>query len=398
MARFGGVMTDITNATPFGVDVLATFDKDDNELLLVCAQGRFVIPSPGEAPRQAPGNGAPALGPEQSKPSFEDVHWDDPATSSLRFEGQSAYRRPATDVYLSGHACTPGGKPASAVAIELRLGSLLQKRVLAIGERRWIEHEGKLVASAPKPFVSLPLRYENAFGGRLGGGQSANEGAVRDARAGAGTGEGAVRGAPAGASAREGAGPGARPSADPGAKEIAEACQRNPVGCGAYTSAQAALGQPLPQLENPAHRIRSFTDRPAPAGLGPIARHWTPRLGYAGTYDDAWSKQRAPLWPKDFDERFLQAAAAGMTIAEPAGGELVTVSGVSSEGTLRFILPAVRLEAECYSQRGNQSARLVLDGIHIDADERVLTLVWRASISSPFGAYSWDECSVRLAS
>jgi hypothetical protein len=48
--------------------------------------------------------------------------------------------------------------------------------------------------------------------------------------------------------------------------------------------------------------------RPSPAGFGPIACHWQPRVGFAGTYGDAWVANRLPLLPDDFDDRFFQSA------------------------------------------------------------------------------------------
>jgi hypothetical protein len=295
----------------------------------------------------------PELASKQAKPGFEDIYWGDPASSSLRWEGQSAYRRSATDVHLVGHAWASGGKPARAVGVELRLGTLLQKRALALGERRWEACGKELVPSATEPFVSLPLRYEWCFGGSM----------------------------------------------SEGASELtAQVCQRNPVGRGVYRSAAAALGNPLPNIEEPSQRIQSWSDRPKVAGFGPIARHWAPRAGYVGTYDDAWRKQRAPYWPKDFDERFFCAAAAGMSIAEPRGGELVTVRGTSPEGEFRFALPKTHLEVTCSSSRRTERARLALDGIHIDTDERVLTLSWRAAIRSPQGASAWKQCNVEATS
>ena len=42
-----------------------------------------------------------------------------------------------------------------------------------------------------------------------------------------------------------------------------------------------------------------------PAGFGPIPPHWQPRLRYAGTYDEAWQRDRYPLYPTDLDDRFF---------------------------------------------------------------------------------------------
>ena len=48
------------------------------------------------------------------------------------------------------------------------------------------------------------------------------------------------------------------------------------------------------------------------AAFGPVGRHWEPRVRYAGTYDDRWTEDRMPLLPKDFDDRFHNAAPPGL--------------------------------------------------------------------------------------
>ena len=78
---------------------------------------------------------------------------------------------------------------------------------------------------------------------------------------------------------------------------------RNPVGTGLVRDASELLHRPAPQIEDPRDLITSAHSRPAPAGLGPIARHWAPRRAYAGTYDEAWKRERMPLAPLDLDGR-----------------------------------------------------------------------------------------------
>ncbi len=55
------------------------------------------------------------------------------------------------------------------------------------------------------------------------------------------------------------------------------------------------------------HPIGSASDKPPPAGVGYVPA-WHPRATFAGTYDEAWRKKRAPYLPADFAPRFFQAA------------------------------------------------------------------------------------------
>jgi hypothetical protein len=262
-----------------------------------------------------------------------DAHHGDPASSSLRWEGQSAYTRPGTDIYMTGHAWIPGGRPQPYTEVLVIVGPC-ERRAMVIGERVWVRSGTDLVPSRPVPFDRMPLVYERSFGGTP-------------------------------------------PHASATTLAFAE---YNPVGRGLY-EADHAEGQPLPNIEDPNHLIRHVNDRPTPIGFGPIARHWLPRRQFAGTYDQVWLDTRAPLWPTDMDERLLCAASPGLC-ATPhlQGGELVVLAGLSPHGPLRFTLPAWQLQASFQFREGVERRPMVLDAIALDSDACTLTMVWRASI------------------
>ena len=92
-----------------------------------------------------------------------DLHYGDPATSSVRYEGETAWSKPHVDVLLNGSAHARSGKPAEAVEVRLRLGPL-DKRLLVSGDRTWSGGPGRS-PGRPKPFTSMPIVYERAFGG-----------------------------------------------------------------------------------------------------------------------------------------------------------------------------------------------------------------------------------------
>ncbi|HYO68809.1 MAG TPA: DUF2169 domain-containing protein [Archangium sp.] len=94
----------IENTTAFAARDFLSLDKDGADTLVICVCGTFRIPEPG---RSTPGELPLADG--QPEPSSEDVYWGEPGTSSLRYEGQSAYFRPGTDIYVNGHAWAPLG-------------------------------------------------------------------------------------------------------------------------------------------------------------------------------------------------------------------------------------------------------------------------------------------------
>lgn len=329
----------IENVTAMAARDFLSIDKDGADTLVVCVCGTFQLPAPGR-----PASSEPALADEQAEPSPEDVYWGEPGTSSLRYEGQSAYVRPGTDIYVNGQAWAPGGRPVKELLVAVRVGPC-RKGIQVFGERVWQRGLTGWSASSARPFESMPLRYERSFGG-----------------------------------------PAVKEGARPGAFE-----NRNLVGRGYHPEGRAAEGQPLPNLEDPLHRLSSPTERVAPVGFGPISRSWQPRLGYGGTYDAKWVERRAPLWPLDFDVRFFQAAAPGL-VATPwlVGGEEVVLSGLSPDGAFSFRLPRRRLVAKAVFRGRVERRVLVLDAVLLEPDERRLRLFWRTAFPAQ-GALALHE-------
>jgi hypothetical protein len=308
----------LDNDTGFGAVADISFDRRGRVCIVVVAAGRFDLPPAGREGTAQPSE-------HQPPPPLQDEYHGDPATSSLRREGQSTYTRLGTDVHLLGHAWAPYGRACVATEVHLSVGPCcLTARVT--GPRRWVRDILGARASAPEPFERVALRHEFAVGGPLE--------------------------------------------------------SRNPVGRGLHGQAREAIDEPLPQLEHPAHPLRHWTERPPPVGFGPLARGWQPRAGFAGTYDTAWIEQRAPGWPDDFDLRFFQAASPPL-VATPhlRGGESVRVSGTHPDGAWSFALPRIRLVARTSFRCSGLDVRpLRLDAVEIDTDAAALTMIWRASI------------------
>jgi hypothetical protein len=309
----------LLNRSRFAVVDAVLLDKEGRELLVVCVAGRFVLPPAGR-----PTTELLRVSEEQHPPPGVDEYWEEPECSSLRHEGQLVYARPGADVYVTGHAWAARGKPRKEGVVGVRVGAC-QKVARIFGTRVWQQGVWGVKPSAPLPWERVPLRWERSAGGE-----------------------------------RE---------------------PRNPVGCGLHGSAREAVDRPLPQVEDVERPLESPTQRVAPVGFGPVSRHWQPRRGYAGTYDAQWVERRAPLWPGDFDERFFQAAAPGLNVAGGLrGGEEVVLEGLSPDGRWEFLLPRWRLGMESHFRQRVVRRELRLDGVHLEPDEGVVTLLWRAAV------------------
>ncbi|MCA9127966.1 MAG: DUF2169 domain-containing protein [Planctomycetales bacterium] len=330
----------LENRTKLIMEPIHVMDRDGAPLMACVVKGTFLL---GEVPQIAPAD-------QQAPIEMAGEHYGEPEKSSLKYEPETAYMKPATDVVLIGHA-VPQSRGASTLDVRLRIGPL-DKTVRVFGNRRWSQHLGAVRKTPPEPIEQpIPLIYERAFGGW------------------------------------ECAEP------DPFSSRF---CEWNPVGVG-FPRSDVVDGQPLPNLEDPTNPLEIYGNTPPPFGFGFIGAHWLPRRKWAGTYDAIWQKTRAPLLPSDFSERFFNAASPGLISPEYLkGNEPVIIENAHPRGTLRFQLPAIAPPVVSVRLRGGQLVHLatVLDTVIINVDEMKLFLLWRARLRLRMGPH--DVTALKL--
>jgi hypothetical protein len=268
------------------VDRAMVFGSRGEEILVLAAKATFDLRPP---PR--PGAERPLEPADEPEPfSLIDTFAGTPGASSLILEAELGPRKPRTDCVLYGHA-RPARAGDTRSAVRFSVGAVTRTAVV-FGPRVWRSNEpGEPLALDP-----VPLQWELGFGG-------ADDSPV-----------------------------------DPRTRSHD---RENPIGRGffAETSTRDPEGELLPQIEDPSDLLTRPGQRCRPMGFGFVARHWAPRAGYAGTYDDAWIRERMPLLPDDFDPRFHQAAPAALTAPRFQGAEVVRAEGVSPGGPLSLVLP-----------------------------------------------------------
>jgi hypothetical protein len=336
----------IENHTPFAVEVLFVTDEEARPCIVPVIKATYHIS----------GSGGLSLAEAQIPVNFAGEFWGDPDRSSYKYEPETAFAKVATDVVLIGHAHAPRAGTRE-LDVVLHVGKL-QKTVHVLGDRTWVQGLSGKSITAPRPFDRIPLTYERAFGGF----DTSTPG--KDSE---------------------------RPSFEP----------RNPVGVG-FRGKHGRFedGLPLPNLEDPRKPIKSFGDAPAPVGFGFVSPHWQPRAGFAGTYDERWSRERMPRLPLDFNRKFFSAAPADQVIAGYLrGDEDIVVVNASSTGRISFRLPAVsapRCVADVVDH-DDQSVETKLDTVIINTDEDVVLLLWRPDTPMHGGPHDLRSLDVSAA-
>jgi hypothetical protein len=317
---------EVVNATPFLMDRMVYLDKNAAERLVVVLKGTWSVSPRGEI----------SIAEKQAAIHPAEEFRGEPGESSILHDAELGPAKPSTDVFLLGSALAP--RPGTrSMDVSFRAGPV-GRTARVFGERRWDSLMGIETIDGPNPFDAVPLIFENAFGGK-------------DASA-----------------------------EDP--KHHGEEA-RNPVGKGFRSEKSRASfdGALLPSIEDPRHLLTKPGQGIEPAGFGPIGRHWMPRRRYAGTYDAKWMDERAPLLPEDFDDRFHNAAPAGLGVqGRLKGGEPVEVAGCTPEGRLAFRLPRVVPWSKVLVGRWGKTFPLELDTVTVDTESMELRLLWKGEV------------------
>jgi hypothetical protein len=152
------------------------------------------------------------------------------------------------------------------------------------------------------------------------------------------------------------------------------------VGSGFSHQPAALLDQPAPQFEYLGVPLAAGPEQMAPPGFGPIASHWQPRASLAGTYDDAWKNDRAPLCPDDFHEDFFRSAPQDQQLPQfLRGGEVLELTHMTPEGSWRVRLPEIAVRMTTIFSDGTEQSDAQLQTIRLMPDERRLELSWLAT-------------------
>jgi hypothetical protein len=321
------------NRTPMAVRCAVMDDPTGREMVVTIAKLSWRVSRDGEITLRVPPASPRLVAPRRAGPEH---------ARSLAFPDDGVQQRPGTDVVMLGTAQPPAAGSVNVVDVVLRVGDgstlRIDKTIRVHGPRVW---DHGMIGPSPGPAAPLsptPLIWENAYGGV--------------------------------------------DESDPARGPLRD--DRNPVGSGVARQSKSLAGLPVPPLEDPRQPLSSRS--PAPAGFGPIPSDWMPLSQYAGTHDETWRNERAPIRPLDYDLRHAGCAPSDQHCDPPLlGNEGFEVHGVLVDRIWRFQLPLYRPIFRAH-RRDEDEARMLethLDTVFIDADEGVVELTWRASVPLP---------------
>ncbi len=201
-----------------------------------------------------------------------------------------AMPKPKGELLVWGRCFAPEGKVRGASRVSVRIGPI-EKTLYVFGNRYWKRKADMgLAISDPEPFAEMPVTYKRAFGG--------------------------------------------------------SGFDRNPTGRGVASVLlpSGVEAHPLPNIEDPDRLVGSLSDRPDPAGLGPLDYAWPQRARKLGTYDKKWFQERWPFYPDDMNWTYFNAAPEDQQMEEYfQGSEVFVVAGMHpKKPVLESRLPGIR--------------------------------------------------------
>lgn len=315
----------IVNQTTYHIAWIAGKKDHPADSLTLCVKASFQLQPDGVAI------------PTETQVLTGDIYVDDDINKGLLYDSDFAYFKENADLLLKGTCYTPGGQPIPKCKVRFTVANV-EKSLNVFGTRYADPGLMGNSGSAAEPFTSMPLIFENTYGG--------------------------------------------------------SGYNKNPVGKGRDKDDTGIIW--WPNVVDP-----DLGDK-NPAGFGPINRTWPQRANKLGSYGGDYMEKRWPWFAEDFDWGYFNSASEDLQYNGYLNGDEKlkfenlhpTINEYHSQ------LPGLMPRCFLQEHEGGEELREVvmnLDTLYVDMDSETVSLVWRgvADIKS----YDFSELShVYLAS
>ena len=264
-----------------------------------------------------------------------DEYRGDPENTSLSVAAETPPFKAGFEILVQGQAELQPGSSGQwlGVALQRNGQAYWEKSFAVLGERRWKRTMAGLVPTEANITAdTLYICWEHAFGG---------------------------------------------------SDESGKRFDRNPVGMGwAARAGKQAADRPLPYLDRPPF-ITSVGDQPEPAGFGPIAPHWEPRLTAFKTLDTEQATEGGSPHSDQTPTWLYNSAPADQRLATPPEpGDLIWLSGWYREASdLRIALPKPAFDVWQLTPLGKRRRwHPSWDTLTVNTTDRTLTAIYRLAL------------------
>jgi hypothetical protein len=326
-------MHKLSNESPWQAEITSDYNHKRELLAIVVIKAGYAIDIE-----------TGTLTPLKKKPAIEaaDQYEADPQKTALIAAAECSPPKVGGEFYILGATLTPPDRDTTAAEASLTLthsnGRKFDKTIRAIGKRQWQGTWMLPTISKPEPLTPVSLGYENSYGG-------------------------------------------SDPAPSP--KEKHPIYLANYAGKGYLADSKSCTGIELPQLET-APFIKSPSDRPQPAGFGPMPVFWQPRRAEQGTPDLEAAKRGACPYGPDAQATMHNSAPLDQRFPNPwQGGEVLTLTnilaGLQYGKICRITLPRISPQLIVADKGDIKQLASVCDTFWINAKKNHLYMIHRAA-------------------
>lgn len=270
----------------------------------------------------------------------------------------------AFEVILLGKAYAPAGAPVAQMLATLGVGAE-RRQVAVFGDRVWQGIGPNARISAARPFSTMPLTWQHAFGGK----------------------QEVMIDVDSPIDVSEPVNPDGK-----GFDHFKEAAQTASVFRPPEPYPQYSAIRELPNLEDPAALIRQWDDRPFPACWAPTPLHSAivvERLRRAGR-----AKPDRPVTIGS--PEIMHRAHPDWVIAAPPEGAAVEMDGVLPAGRASFALPSLRVAIDLRIGDREETVALLPRTLVLLPEQQRFYIVYRHFMTFEYSADETRAARVRL--